>query len=184
MDEHRIDILARTLASDKSRRAFQRGALGAAIGALALGRVPAATAASTTGGIAEAINAYRVQRGLPEIPVSEELTKVAKAHVADLVANSPEDACGGNLHSWSMTGNWKGGCYNPNDNTTWSIMWDKPKEIAAYPGRGYEISAWAEPAITSAQAIALWQGSPPHNNVIVNQDIWVDYQWGAIGGWL
>ena len=186
MDHTRFDTLTQTLAKDRSRRQVLRGLLGGSLGALMLGsfRLPAAMAQSTTGGIAEVINAYRKERGLPEIPVSEELTQVAKAHVADLVTNRPQDACEGNPHSWSNTGNWTGGCYNPNDQTTWPLMWDKPKEITGYPGRGYEISAWADPAITAGQALALWQQSTPHNNVILNQDTWVDYPWGAIGGWV
>lgn len=185
MEYNRFDTLTRTLATDRSRRTFVRGLLGGSLGALLLGtqRFPAA-AQSTTAGIAEAINAYRQANGLPAIPVSDELTRVAQAHVADLAANHPEDACNGNLHSWSNDGNWTGGCYDPNDNTTWPLMWNKPGEIAGYPGRGYEISAWADPSITAEQALALWQGSPPHNAVILNQDIWTDYPWGAIGGWV
>jgi hypothetical protein len=183
MDHNRFDTLARTLATDRSRRFFLRGLLGGAVGTLLLTRAHDATAQSTTAGIAEAINAYRQANGLPAIPVSDELTRVAQAHVADLAANHPEDACNGNLHSWSNNGNWTGGCYDPNDETTWPLMWDKPNEIAGYPGRGYEISAWATPAITAEQALSLWQNSGPHNDVILNQGIWTDYPWGAIGGW-
>lgn len=181
MDHDRFDTLSRTLATDRSRRSLLRGLLGGAIGVLLLDPRQAAAQAR---GIPEVINAYRQANGLAPIPVSEELNRVAQAHVADLVANQPEVACDGNLHSWSNNGNWTGGCYRSNDETTWPVMWDKPKEIAGYPGRGYEISASATPAITPDQALALWQGSAPHNDVILNQGIWADFPWGAMGGWL
>ncbi len=174
------------LADTTTRRQVLRGLLGAGIGALLLGthRAPSAAAQSTTAGVAEAINAYRQAQGLPAIPVSDELTRVAQAHVADIVANHPENACNGNLHSWSDNGNWTGGCYDSNDETTWPVMWDKPNEIAGYPGRGYEISAWASPAITAEQALSWWQGSAPHDDVMLNNGIWTDYSWGALGGWV
>lgn len=186
MDHDRFDTLARTLATDRSRRSILRGLLGGAIGVLLLDprRTPGAAAQSTTAGIAEAINAYRQANGLAAIPVSDELTRVARAHVADLAAYHPEDACNGNLHSWSANGNWTGGCYDSNDQATWPLMWDKPNEIAGYPGRGYEVSAWASPSITAEQALALWQGSAPHNDVLLNGGIWTDFPWGALGGWV
>jgi hypothetical protein len=186
MELERFDTLTRTLATDRSRRSLLRGLLGGAIGALMLDprRTLGAAAQSTTAGIAEAINAYRQANGLAAIPVSDELTQVAKAHVADLAAYHPEEACNGNLHSWSNNGNWTSGCYDSNNQATWPLMWDKPGEIAGYPGRGYEISAWASPSITADQALALWQGSAPHNDVILNQGIWADFPWGAMGGWV
>jgi hypothetical protein len=186
MDGNHFDNLTRTMATGSSRRSLIRGLLGGSLGVLLLNplRTPGAAAQSTTAGIAEAINAYRQEQGLPAIPVSDELTQVARAHVADIVANHPEKACDDNLHSWSANGNWTGGCYDPDDDTTWPVMWNKPQEIAGYPGRGYEISAWATPAITAGQALAWWQGSAPHHDVILNNDIWTNYPWGAIGGWV
>ena len=120
-----------------------------------------AAAQSTTARIAEAINAYRQSQRLAAIPVSDELTRVARAHVADLAANHPEDACNGNLHSWSTNGNWTGGCYHGTDQATWPLMWNKPKEIAVYPGNGYEVAAWADSAITAGQALSLWLQDTP-----------------------
>ncbi len=114
-------------------------------------RAPGALGGSTTGGIAESIDAYRKERGLPEIPVFEEMMQVAKSHVTDLVANRPQDACDGNSHGRPNAANWAGECYKPNDTTTWSIMWDKPNEIAGYPSRGREISVWADLAITAGR---------------------------------
>lgn len=188
MEGQRFDHAARALAGAVTRRRLMRGLLGGGVGALAAARLAGAprhaAAQSTTAGIAEAINAYRQSKGLAAIPVSDELTRVAKAHVADLAANHPEDACNGSLHSWSNNGNWTGGCYNGNDQATWPLMWNKPKEIANYPGNGYEVAAWADPAITAEQAVALWQDDAPHDDVLLNNGIWTNFPWGALGGWV
>lgn len=191
MDERRSDLfdaVAGTRADVATRRGLLRGLLGGALGALLLGfhlspRGAPHAAASTTAGVAEAINAYRAEQGLPPIPVSAELTAVARAHVEDLAANHPEAACNGNLHSWSRQARWTGGCYVSADEATWPLMWDKPREIANYAGRGYEVSAQAAPSINAAQALALWQQSPPHNDVLLNRGIWANFPWRAIGGW-
>lgn len=180
---------AGVLADTATRRRFLRGLLGGGIAVLLGSRLdprltPGAAAQSTTAGIAEAINVYRQANGLAAIPVSDEMTRVAKAHVADIVAYHPEAACNGNLHSWSTNGNWTGGCFDLNNQQTWPVMWDKPKEIAGYPGRGYEISAWATPSITAEQALSQWQGSPPHNEVMLNLGSWAKFPWGALGGWV
>ena len=60
-------------------------------------------------------------------------------------------------------------------------MWDKPRELTDYPGNGYEISVWSSAGITAAAALASWQSSVPHDNVIRNRDIWVDATWQALG---
>src|SRR5918997_3933525 len=138
MDGRRFDFAAGAVAGAATRRGLLRGLLGGGLGALLLGLrlTPRGTrwfAASTTAGVAEAINAYRAAQGLPPIPVSAEMTEVARAHVEDLAANQPEAACGGNLHSWSRQPGWTGGCYDSADAATWPLMWDKPREIAEYP---------------------------------------------------
>ena len=188
MDGEQFDNALRALVSGTTRRRFLRGLIGGGVGAVAAARLVGAprraAAQTTTGGIAEAINAYRREQGLPEIPVSKELTRVARLHDADLADNHPEDACDGNLHSWSDDGEWTGGCYDPNDQATWPLMWDKPGEIADYPGNGYEVAAWADPEITAQQALALWQQSPPHRDVLLNRGIWADFPWQALGGWV
>ena len=142
---------------------------------------------STTGGLAEAINAFRQQNGLPAIPVSPELTKVAQAHVHDLLTFHPDQVPGCNMHSWSPNGPWKtSGCFTGAFTDAENhIMWDKPREIANYPGNGYENMAFATPNITAAQAVALWTvPGDPHRDVILNQGIWKDVTWKAVGGWV
>ncbi len=183
-----FDFAAKARAGTATRRGLMRGILGGGLATLLLGlrltpRMAPTAAASTTAGVAEAINAYRAAQGLPPIPVSAEMTAVARAHVEDLAANHPEAACGGNLHSWSVQAGWTGGCYVAADQATWPLMWNKPGEIANYAGRGYEVSAQASPSITAEQAVSMWQNSQPHNNVLLNLGDWTNYPWQALGGW-
>ncbi|RAL23002.1 hypothetical protein DL240_08925 [Lujinxingia litoralis] len=58
-------------------------------------------------------------------------------------------------------------------------MWQKPGELSIYPGLGYEISAMST-RMTPESALSLWQGSPGHNAVILNQEGWTQ-PWQAIG---
>jgi uncharacterized protein YkwD len=145
--------------------------------------------ATATDDLYAAITAYRQTNGLAAIPLSPELTAVAKAHVQDLIANATTDPnytgtdCA--PHGWSSKGQWTGGCYKFADSTTYSIMWNKPKEIANYPGNGYEILyGGGGGTVTAAAALQAWQADPPHNDVIVNQGIWKDLTWRAIGVWV
>ena len=83
------------------------------------------------------INQYRNQKGLQAIPVSKNLTYVAKLHVKDLADNHPYNKrC--NLHSWSDEGPWSPCCYTE-DHEQAACMWNKPQELSNYPGLGYEI---------------------------------------------
>lgn len=151
-----------------------------AVGFVAVAGFPRLSQAVTPAAdLIAAINQYRQQHGLPAIATSPKLNAVAVAHVQDLATYHPENKCGGNTHSWSSNGKWKGGCYNPKDQTTHAIMWDKPQEIAGYTSYGYEISV---PDVTSTQdAFLTWQKSAPHNAVILNQGMWSTYKWKAIG---
>lgn len=131
----------------------------------------------------DTIQAYRLSRGLPEIPVSRALTVVADAHVRDLNENAPHkddfDNC--NLHSWSDSGAWSGCCYT-DDHDKAECMWDKPSELTAYEGNGYEIALGASDiTVTPGGAIRGWQKSPAHNRVILNKGQWQAYDWGAMG---
>lgn len=128
----------------------------------------------------ELINQYRTDRGLEEIPISPSLTLVAQRHVEDLERNHPDTGkC--NLHSWSAEGSWTACCYT-DDHAKAQCMWDKPRELTDYVGDGYEISANYSGQMTAGTALEQWRGSPGHNNVILNQDIWADNEWRAVGG--
>lgn len=130
--------------------------------------------------LADVVNHYRVEQGLPEIPVSAALTMVAEAHVADLERNRPRGRC--NLHSWSTQGNWTSCCYT-SDHAQAQCMWDKPSEVTdgLYQGNGYELAAWDSGGITSKSALSQWTGSLGHQNVILNRGTWNDNRWQAIG---
>ncbi|HDY66064.1 MAG TPA: hypothetical protein ENH84_07540 [Phycisphaerae bacterium] len=132
------------------------------------------------------INLHRMQKGLAAIPLSQKMTTVAKAHVEDLANNEPHkklcpaDPDKQNGHSWSHNpGKWKGGCYDYDNQATYSIMWDKPKEITGYPTDGYEIFTTG----TSANgALQSWKDSALHNDVILNKNtLWSGFSWTAIG---
>jgi uncharacterized protein YkwD len=150
---------------------------------------------SSTVGAAEtedlyaSINAYRQALGLTAIPLSPQLTAVAQAHVQDLIANSTTDpnytGAGCVPHSWSGQGPWTGGCYKYEDASSYPIMWDKPGEIAGYGGMGFEILYGSNgTTATAAGALQAWQADAPHNDVIVNQGVWQDISWQAMGVWI
>ena len=124
------------------------------------------------------LNAYRAEKGKPPIPLSPSLCIVGDTHAQDLVDNSPDAAPECNLHSWSNAGSWSPCCYTA-DHAQAKCMWDKPKELTSYPGNGYENAASG--AQGPAGALDLWKGSPAHNDVILNQGIWKDFPWGAVG---
>jgi hypothetical protein len=131
--------------------------------------------------LADLINDYRETRGLTRIPLSRSLTSVAEAHVIDLEENSPHGgSC--NMHSWSDRGPWTPCCYT-SDHAQAQCMWDKPAEISnrVYPGYGFEIAAGGSGSMTAAQALDAWKGSAPHHAVIVNEAVWANYTWRALG---
>jgi uncharacterized protein YkwD len=125
----------------------------------------------------ELIDAYRAKNGLPSIPISTSMMIVAQTHAEDLAVNNPVTReC--NLHSWSDAGAWGGCCYT-DDHAQAQCMWDKPRELTDYVGDGFEIAASGTP--TALSALTAWQGSPGHNDVIINAGTWADYPWNAIG---
>ncbi|MGK7922034.1 MAG: CAP domain-containing protein [Trichodesmium sp.] len=124
------------------------------------------------------VNEYRSQNGLPPIPASKALTTVANRHVQD-VAENLQITFGDprNPHSWSW------GLYNPSDSNTYPNMWEAPQRLnTGYPGIGYEnFFLTTTNSVDAEVALEAWKNSPGHNNVILNQDIWNDRNWNAIG---
>lgn len=137
--------------------------------------------------LAALINGYRQAQGLPPVPLSPSLTRVARLHVRDLELNRPDSGSdergrGCNLHSWSAKGAWTPVCYT-DDHRGKERMWSKPSEISAgaYSAPGFEISAGAPGfAMNPAQALGQWQRSRAHNAVILEQGIW-NRPWRAMG---
>jgi hypothetical protein len=139
--------------------------------------------------LVQLVNQYRVAHGLQQIPVSYSLTTVGQWHVQDLNTNHPDTGTGYqgqscNMHSWSNwhPALWNAMCYTP-DHHEAREMWDKPKQISqgAYQGTGYEIAYFTSGQVTAEAALAGWQGSTPHRDVILEQDIWSGKNWPAMG---
>jgi hypothetical protein len=133
--------------------------------------------------LCQLVNEYRVESGLPAVPLSAALMTVAAYHVADQIAEPQAYAGKCNLHSWSDASPlWKGCCFTP-DFAEAQCMWAKPGEITAgwgagkaYLASGYEDAAAG--AQSPEQALMLWKGSPAHNDVILNKN-----DWAAKGPW-
>jgi hypothetical protein len=122
---------------------------------------------------------YRRANGLAPIPLSNSLCLVAQTHVRDLFLNRPSNGnC--NLHSWSNSGLWTSCCYT-DDHAEAQCMWSKPRELTSYRGNGYEIACGSGGELSAEASLALWKSSPGHNAVIVNQGIWGNNNWQAIG---
>jgi hypothetical protein len=123
---------------------------------------------------------YRKEKKLESIPLSAKLTLVAQTHARDLSENfkPPGDKC--NLHSWSKKGKWESCCYT-DDHKKSECMWIKPKEIADYQSNGYEIACYSSAGVNAADGIAGWKDSPGHNRVMINDGIWKEIKWNAIG---
>ena len=125
--------------------------------------------------------AYRKSQGLVAIKLSAKLTQVAQTHARDLAENykfDPKNKC--NPHSWSSKGKWSSCCYT-NDHKEKECMWEKPQEIAGYTSPGYEIAYYSSAGASAAEGLEGWRKSPAHNPLIVNEGIWREVKWNAIG---
>ncbi len=123
---------------------------------------------------------YRALKGLPPIPLSPKLSRVAQVHARDLAEHFDPKNTRCNLHSWSNKGKWTPCCYTE-DHKQARCMWDKPKEIAGYAGHGYEISYFSTSGANAEEGLAGWKKSKGHNEVIINEGIWKSITWNAIG---
>lgn len=131
----------------------------------------------------QAVDEYRVDNGLDKVPWSQSLMTVAEWHAVDAGLNAAQifsNTC--NLHSWSDTRPelWSGGCYT-SDHANASMMWNKPREITdgVYTAYGFENGAWGYSSVLAA--LNGWKNSAGHNAVILNQGIWANYPWRAMG---
>jgi hypothetical protein len=124
------------------------------------------------------IMSYRKSKGLPSIPISPSLHKVAQIHSNDLQENYVEDRlC--NLHSWSNKGNWKPVCYTQSHEQA-ELMWSKPSELTEYDFPGYEIAFFHSDKASPGEALSSWKSSKGHHDLIINKGIWTQ-PWKAIG---
>lgn len=119
---------------------------------------------------------YRAESGLPPMKLSKALTTTAARHVIDTRENLlpagglPE---GQNLHTWSDAPYYT-------DNSNPEAMWYAPRRLGTgYTDAGYEIAAAGQADVT--EALVGWQGSPSHNNVILNRGPWAAVDYNAVG---
>jgi uncharacterized protein YkwD len=137
--------------------------------------------------LARYINEVRMDEGLPPVPYSPQLARVARAHVRDLTDNRPDsgtDRLGRRctMHSWSGAGQWTPVCFTA-DNSKAAGMWNKPREITrgAYPGIGVEIAFRMGDGVTAEAAMDAWLDSPAHEAVIRELGPWRSADWRAMG---
>ncbi len=123
---------------------------------------------------------YRKSKNLDAIPLSAKLTHVAQLHAKDLSENFEAKNGRCNMHSWSAKGKWKACCYTE-DHKQAQCMWSKPREITGYASNGYEISYTNSTGATAAEALKVWKFSPGHNSVIINEGVWKNINWKAVG---
>lgn len=135
------------------------------------------------GELARMVNEYRASLGLPALQISKSLSLVAQQHAWDSVNNrnawpAPPAGKECNLHTWSgvvnpalQQGTWTEVCYT-SDHANAAGMWNKPSQIAGFPGEGVENSFWSSGAATASGALTAWKNSPGHNNVITQQGGW------------
>jgi hypothetical protein len=125
------------------------------------------------------INDYRKRYNLAAVPLSRSLSFVAILHVKDLFINMPDKApC--NFHSWSDKGSWKPFCY-PTDENKKNSVWDKPRELTRYPGKGYEIIYWESNPAGIDSIMSFWKSESYFNNFLLNTGKWQDKKWSAMG---
>ncbi|MHA6262401.1 hypothetical protein ACXYMO_04295 [Arenibacterium sp. CAU 1754] len=120
---------------------------------------------------------YRAANGLDAIPLSLNLTTTGGRHAADTLYNIWQAGLslpqGANLHSWSDAPYYS-------DHSDPDVMWSAPTRIGTnYTDYGFEISAAGYSGIEAA--LNGWKGSSGHNDVILNNGIWANSNWNAIG---
>ena len=117
------------------------------------------------------INEYRAANGLAPIAASKSLSTVANRHVLDLQEN-----IGSITHGWSDAE------YDSSDSSTWPAMWEAPQRLnTAYTDSGFENAFYSSVGATAADAFRSWTQSESHNAVILNQGVWANNEWNALG---
>jgi uncharacterized protein YkwD len=119
------------------------------------------------------VNQYRAQNGLPAIRFSPSLTMVANRHVQDLEKNIK-----------TLTHGWSNCPYNASNQATYDCMWKAPQRFGTpYPGNGYENAHGGSGGYkaNANSALESWKTSSAHNAVILNQGMWQNRPWQALG---
>lgn len=126
------------------------------------------------------LNQYRKQKSLKKIALSSKLTRVAQTHARDLAEHFKDQQTGCNIHSWSDNGDWIPCCYT-DDHAEAACMWNKPRELTGYEGRGYEIAYFSSGGANAEEGISIWKNSTGHHEVIINSGVWKALTWNAVG---
>lgn len=153
----------------------------------------AAGPAQDPAALARLVNDYRARNGLPPVPLSPLLTRVAQAHLQEMEAQprgglavfeqtDPQTGLECGPHSWPKGGKWMPVCYTGDGRQTLA-MYAKPREITggAYDADGVEAAAWDTHAITPAVAIDTLQNSRSESEVVLERHNWRDAHWQAMG---
>ena len=152
-------------------------------GAVTTSDVAGVCLSAAEGDLARMVNEYRASLNLPPLQISKSLSLVAQQHAWDTVNNSnawPAPPAGKtcNMHSWSgnvnpalQQGTWTANCYT-SDHANAQGMWNKPGQIAGFPGEGVENSFASSGTASASGALTAWKNSPGHNNVITQQGGW------------
>ncbi|MFT5039569.1 MAG: hypothetical protein ACI8TX_000520 [Hyphomicrobiaceae bacterium] len=128
--------------------------------------------------LAAQINAYRARHGMRSVPWSRSLTHVARLHARDLALRPPSTSC--MIHSWSDAGAWTPCCYT-SDHSQARCMWNKPIELTAYRGVGFEVAYMHTAGVRAEKAVKAWRESELHRAVLLNRGKWADNAWRAMG---
>ncbi len=117
------------------------------------------------------VNKYRKKHKLKSIPASKSLSFVAQKHVREL-----------NDEIKDLTHSWVDCKYNGMDTRTFDCMWEMPRQLADYPGKGYECGfvQWGKD-FSAADILEGWQDSRGHDDVIMNRRSWKKSEWNAVG---
>ncbi len=119
---------------------------------------------------------YRARYGLDPVMLSKGLTTTANRHVIDTRENVLD---GGGLPGGQSLHTWSDAPY-PRNGSDPEAMWEAPQRLGTgYRDTGYEISAAGQRDV--GEALEGWQGSQPHNEVILNRGPWTNLDWNAIG---
>lgn len=129
--------------------------------------------------LSEAINKFRVKKGLGELQLSPSLSYVAKTHLNDIRLHS-KDQHGCNLNSWSDKGKWTSCCFNSKQKDL-ELMTTKPEEITGFRGKGYEIVIMAKKGVSTKNLADLWLAATTTEEFLLNAGQGSNRNWQSMG---
>jgi hypothetical protein len=125
------------------------------------------------------INAFRTSQGLAPLAPSKSLSYVAHVHSLDLYYHHPDRTpCG--LHSWSDHGRWTACCFSDKE-VKYACMWNKPKELTNYRGKGYELTFMKNEAVGPQEPFSMWTTHEVSSDILLNKGKWKMRNWKSIG---